>query len=316
MKTIVTMLLAAATTLPVVARAPQAQPAVARPKILGVAHMAVFVSDLPKARAFYSGLLGFEEPFTLPKPDGSVEIAFVKINDRQWIELFNQPTVGEGQLNHIAIYTDDADRMRSYLAGRGVAVPEKVGKGRTGNKNFMIKDPDGHNVEIVEYQPDSWTAKDAGQHVPAARVSEHAMHVGILVGNLDTSMKFYNGVLGFEEFWRGSAANSKTLSWVNMRVPDGTDYVEFMLYDEKPAADRRGSAHHICLVVPDADKAVAALGARPARADYTRPVEIRTGINRKRQINLFDPDGTRVELMEPNTIDGKPAPSSTLPPPR
>jgi hypothetical protein len=31
---------------------------------------------------------------------------------------------------------------------------------------------------------------------------------------------------------------------------------------------------------------------------------------------LFDPDGTRVELMEPKTIDGKPAPSSALPPPR
>ena len=289
---------------------------VARPKILGVAHLAVFVSDLPKARAFYEDLLGFEEPFTLPKPDGSVQIAFVKINDRQWIELFNEPSAGEGQLNHIAIYTDDADGMRDFLASQGVAVPERVGKGRTGNKNFMVKDPDGHNVEIVEYQPDSWTAKDAGAHVPPSRLSERAMHVGILVGSLDASTKFYNGILGFQEFWRGSAANSKTLSWVNMRVPDGTDYIELMLYDEIPAPDRRGSAHHLCLVVADAGKAVAALNARPSRASYTRAVEIRTGINRKRQVNLFDPDGTRVELMEPDTIDGKPAPSSTLPPPR
>jgi len=313
MKTLLALLLAG---LALVEPQPSAGQPVTRPKILGVAHMAVFVSDLAKARAFYGDLLGFEEPFTLPKPDGSVEIAFVKINDRQWIELFNRPAAGEGQLNHIAIYTDDADRMRDYLASQNVAVPARVGKGRTGNKNFMVKDPDGHNVEIVEYQPDSWTANDAGKHVPASRLSEHAMHVGILVGNLDASMQFYNGILGFQEFWRGSAANSKTLSWVNMRVPDGTDYVEFMLYGEKPAPDRRGSAHHICLVVPDAEKAVAALDARPARASYTRPVEIRTGINRKRQVNLFDPDGTRVELMEPATVDGKPAPSSTLPPPR
>lgn len=293
-----------------------AQKPVARPKVLGVAHLAVFVSDLPKARAFYEDLLGFEESFTLPKPDGSVDIAFVKINDRQWIELFNRPSAGEGQLNHIAIYTDDADRMRTYLASQGVAVPEKVGKGRTGNKNFMVKDPDGHNVEIVEYQPDSWTAKDAGKHLPPTRLSSHAMHVGILVGNLTAATKFYNGILGFQEFWRGSAATSKTLSWVNMRVPDGTDYVELMLYGDTPTPERRGSAHHLCLVVPDAAKAVAALDTRPARAGYTRPVEIRTGINRKRQVNLFDPDGTRVELMEPNTIDGKPTPSSTLPPPR
>jgi len=292
----------------------QAPPA--RPKILGIAHFAVFVGDLDKARGFYRDLLGFDEPFTLPKSDGSVDIAFVKINDHQWIELFNRPTAGEGQLNHIALYTDDADRMRDYLSSRGVKVPEKVGKGRTGNKNFTIQDPDGHTVEIVEYQGDSWTGTDRGKHLASARISERAVHLGILVGNLEAATKFYNGVLGFEEFWRGSAANSETLSWVNMRVPDGTDYLEFMLYRDKPAPESRGSAHHICLVVPDADRAVATLDARPDRSRYTRPITIRTGINRKRQVNLFDPDGTRVELMEPDTVDGKPAPPSTLPPPR
>jgi catechol 2,3-dioxygenase-like lactoylglutathione lyase family enzyme len=293
-----------------------AQAPIARPRVLGVAHLAVFVSDLDKAREFYRDLLGFDEPFTLPKPDGSVEIAFVKINDHQWIELFNRPTAGEGQLNHIALYTDSADRMRDYLESRGVTVPQRVGKGRTGNKNFMIQDPDEHSVEIVEYQSDSWTGNDRGKHVPATRISERAMHVGILVGSLEASTTFYNGILGFEEFWRGSAANSETLSWVNMRVPDGTDYLEFMLYRDKPAPENRGSAHHICLVVPNAERAIAALDAKPARSRYTRPVSIRTGINRKRQVNLFDPDGTRVELMEPDTVDGKPAPSSTLPPPR
>ena len=101
-----------------------------------------------------------------------------------------------------------------------------------------------------------------------------------------------------------------------MRLPDSDDYVEFMLYAQPPPPGNRGSAHHICLMVPDIEKALAALEARPARKGYTRPLEIRTGINRKRQLNLFDPDGTRVELMEPNTIDGKPAPSSTLPPPK
>jgi catechol 2,3-dioxygenase-like lactoylglutathione lyase family enzyme len=288
----------------------------ARPRILGLAHVAFFVGDLTKARAFYEDLLGFEESFTLPKPDGSVEIAFVKINDRQWIELFNTPSAGEGQLNHVAFYTDDADRMRSYLASKGVKVPDKVGKGRTGNKNFMIKDADGHNVEIVDYLPHSWTTKDAGKHIGEARISDHALHAGVLVGHLDEAMKFYGDILGFREFWRGNAATSKTLSWVNMRVPNGTDYVEFMLYDELPAPDRRGTAHHLCLVVPNVDKAVAALEGRPGRSSYTRPIEVRTGVNRKRQVNLFDPDGTRVELMEPDTIDGKPAPSSTVPPPR
>jgi lactoylglutathione lyase len=297
--------------LPLLSQAP-----VERPKILGVAHVAFFVSDLQKARTFYQGLLGFEEPFTLPRPDGTVEIAFVKINDRQWIELFPGPAAGEGQLNHIALYTDDAERMREYLASRKVSVPASVSTGRTGNKDFMVKDPDGHSVELVEYRPGSWTDADAGRHMPRSRVSERALHLGILVGNLDEATAFYTGILGFQEFWRGAAASSATLSWVNMRVPEGTDYLEFMLHDRIPAPENRGSAHHLCLEVPDVDKAVAALQLRTAAAGYSRPIAVRTGINRKRQVNLFDPDGTRVELMEPNTVDGQPAPASTLPPPR
>jgi catechol-2,3-dioxygenase len=38
---------------------------VKRPKILGVAHMALYVSDLGKARAFYKDFLGFDEPYQL-----------------------------------------------------------------------------------------------------------------------------------------------------------------------------------------------------------------------------------------------------------
>ena len=62
--------------------------------------------------------------------------------------------------------------------------------------------------------------------------------------------------------------------------------------------------------------ALGTLQERAARAGAARPMEMRTGINRKRQLNLFDPDGTRSELMEPTTIDGRPTPSSTAPPPR
>ena len=60
---------------------------------------------------------------------------------------------------------------------------------------------------------------------------------------------------------------------------------------------------------------VRALAARAARTGYLRPLTIQTGVNRKRQLNLYDPDGTRVELMEPRTVDGIPAPSSSAPPP-
>jgi lactoylglutathione lyase len=277
--------------------------------------MALFVSDLAKTRAFYEDFLGFGEPFTLPKKDGSVRIAFIKVNENQYFEIFNEDPRDDGRLYHIAIYTDSAEQMRDYLASKGVEAPEKVSKGKTGNKNYFIKDPDGHIVEIVEYQPDSWTARETGKFMPAARISDHIMHVGILVGSLEKSMKFYGDILGFKEFWRGSGGG-KTLSWVNMRVPDGQDYVEFMLYRNLPPPEERGVKNHVCLVVPDVQKAVAQLEARPARKLYSQKIEVKVGVNRKRQANLFDPDGTRIELMEADTVDGKPTPSSTAPPPQ
>jgi hypothetical protein len=91
--------------------------------------------------------------------------------------------------------------------------------------------------------------------------------------------------------------------------------VEFMLYKDAPAPDKRGSAHHLSLEVPDVNISIAALNKNPYRQQYARKIEIRTGINRKHQVNLFDPDGTRTELMEPGTVDGKPAASSNAPPP-
>jgi catechol 2,3-dioxygenase-like lactoylglutathione lyase family enzyme len=304
--------LLAASTLVVV------QP-VSGPDILGVAHMAVYVRDLGKARQFYEGFLGFGEPFTLPAKDGGARIAFVKINDKQYVELFNEKDRGEGQLNHISFYTDNADRMRDYLGSKGISVPEKVGKGQTGNKNFNIKDPDGHIVEIVEYQPESWTTREAGKFMPSTRIADRIMHLGVLAGDLDASMKFYGGILGFKEFWRGSGS-ARMLSWVNIKATASDDYLELMLYDKLPEPDARGTKNHVCLAVPDADKALAELKRRAAKGLYTatagKEMEVKIGVNRKRQINLYDPDGTRVELMEPNTVDGKPAPNSSAPPPR
>jgi catechol 2,3-dioxygenase-like lactoylglutathione lyase family enzyme len=293
-----------------------AQAGVKRPKVLGVAHVALYVSDLAKTRTFYKDFLGFdEEPFTLKKSDGSERIVFIKVNDNQYLELFAEDPKSDGRLNHISIYTDNADEMRAYLAAKGVNVPDKVGKGQTGNKNFNVKDPDDHTVEVVEYQPDSWTTREAGRHMPDTRVSARILHAGFLVGDLDKSVQFYNGILGLTELWRGSASG-KTLSWVNMRVPDGDDYVEFMLYGTLPAPDQRGTKNHVSLAVADAQKAVEELKRRAARGLYGRDIAVQVGVNRKRQVNLFDPDGTRIELMELTTIDGQPAPSSTAPPPR
>lgn len=285
-----------------------------RPRIVGLSHIALYVHDLEKTRAFYKDFLGFAEPYSLTNGDGKLHLTWIKINDRQTIELFPEKEFRSDRLYQVALETDDAVAMRDYLAGHGVKVPEKVGKGKSGNLNFVIKDPDGHNVEIVQYAPGSWSDLNQGKSMPDTRIATNMPHLGILVGDLAAAQKYYGDILGFREIWRGSK-NADQLNWVHEQIPDGKDFIEFMLYSQLPAPDKRGRSHHLCLEVPDINKARATLEKRAAGINYTNSLEIQTGINRKRQLNVYDPDGTRVELMEPRTVDGTPAPPSTAPPP-
>ena len=69
-------------------------------------------------------------------------------------------------------------------------------------------------------------------------------HVGILVGDLEPAMRFYRDILGFT----GNLArqpDSKQLDWVNMKVPDRDDYIEFMLYRAKLPPGHPGHASHL-----------------------------------------------------------------------
>jgi lactoylglutathione lyase len=284
-----------------------------RPHINGVAHIALYAHDMEKSRAFYRDFLGFGEPYTLKNPDGSLAMTFFKINERQYIELSPEKEADSDRLRHISFETDDLEGLRNYLAAKGVAVPATTSRGRIGNRSFHITDPEGHVIEMVQYMPDGWTVRERRRALPDNRISKHLMHVGITVTHLDREYKFYTEVLGFKEFWRGSK-NGTELSWINLKLPDSADYIELMLYKDEPAPTKRGGAHHLCLEVPNIQESVAALETKAADL-YGKKIEIRTGVNRKRQANLFDPDGTRTELMEPATIDGKVTPSSSAPPP-
>ena len=290
------------------AQAPQ------RPRILGFSHIALFAHDYEKSRAYYGQLLGFEEPYSLHNPDGSPIMTFFKVNDHQYIELFAERAPETDRLNHISIETDNVQGMRTYLESRGVTVPKDLHPGRIGNLSFNITDPAGHTVEIVQYMPQGKTVQAYGKFMGDTRISKRMSHVGVIVTNLDPEYKFYTQILGFTETWRGSSTG-KTLSWINLKVPDGEDYVEFMLSKDEPPPTQRGAQHHLCLVVPDVNASVATLRSRPAFSKYERALDVHVGINRKRIANFFDPDGTRTELMEPVTIDGKRTPPSNAPPP-
>jgi lactoylglutathione lyase len=199
----------------------------------------------------------------------------------------------DDRLSHIAFATSDLPALQAYLASRQVAVesPSPRSCGRVG---LRTKDPDGNVIEFVQ-EDVIVAAAAASSHAP---LSTRLYHTGVAVRDEARAHTFYKDVLGFEEIWRGGADPART-SWVNMRLPDSTDYLEYMLNDKPPTRQQLGSQHHACLLVPDMQAAWEAVRARTpaaARGGLQKP---RIGRNNKWQLNLFDKDGTRVELMEP-----------------
>ncbi len=268
-----------------------------RPLITGIAHIAFQVSDLAKARAFYGELLGYDEAFQVFKPDGSLALTYFKVNERQYIEIFpDLPPDKDDRLSHIAFETTDLEALRIYLLSKGVKAPEKVNQGRDGNLNFTVTDPDGHRVEFVQYRDGSLHRKAKGRYISSRRISDRILHTGLTVADQAAADKFYKDILGFSEIWRGGR-DETSLNWINMRVPDGTDYLEYMLVTGKPTRQQLGSLHHVALLVPDIQKALETVRERASDPATVRSPQV--GRNRRWQLNLFDPDGSRAELMEP-----------------
>jgi catechol 2,3-dioxygenase-like lactoylglutathione lyase family enzyme len=270
-----------------------------RPLITGIAHIAFQVGDLAKARAFYGEMLGYEEPFQIYKEDGALALTYFKVNERQYIEIFpGLPPDRDERLLHVALETNDIEALRVYLRAKSVKVPDRVNQGRDGNLNMTIEDPDGHRIEFVQYRPGSLHLKNKGRYVSSRRISNRILHAGVTVADLAAADKFYKDILGFSEIWRGGR-DEATLNWINMKVPDGTDYIEYMLTTGKPNRQQLGVLHHVALLVPDIQASLEILRGRATDQSAIRSPQV--GRNNRWQLNLYDPDGSRAELMEPFT---------------
>ena len=266
------------------------QAAPTRPLVTGIAHVAFRVSDAAAARQFYGTTLGLEEG-TAARQGRPLYL----VGHRQHVMLEpGLPPGDEERLSHIAFETVDVKAMAAYLTARGVRVLESADRC---DDAIRVNDPDGNTIEFVEVK---WPP--AGRRTQSsAALSTRLLHAGAVIRNEAVAHAFYRDALGFSEIWRGGRTEGVT-SWVNMRVPDGTDYLEYMLVTEPPDRRQRGVLHHICLVVPDIQSAWETVVTRTdvaARSQLSRP---NVGRNNRWQLNLYDPDGTRTELMEPFTI--------------
>ncbi len=270
----------------------------ARPPILGVAHIALKTSDLSKAREFYGHVLGLPEIFTLPNARSGVLMACFKINDHQYVEIFpGLKDPSEDRLLHISYETPDVRAMHDYLTSHGVAVPETPAKTPDGNLSLLLEDPAGHQMGFFQYLPDSMHAKHYGEPKPDNRISTHMLHAGEMVADRAAADAFYHGLLGFWVSWYGGMTDDRT-DWVDMTVPNGHDWLEYMLNAHNPSVRSRGVMHHMSLGVPSVAAAAKVVAQRGYKAQAAQ-----IGRDGKWQLNLYDPDQTRVELMEFHPVE-------------
>ena len=285
------LLLCVLMTMPMGAHLAGQDPPV-RPAIVGIDHVAFRISDVPAARRFYRELLGFG----VVTPGAAADALMVRINARQ--KLLLEPRLAPGndeRLAHIALATSDLDGMQTWLASKNVAStgPEQQPCGKLG---LRVRAPDGQVIEFV--QETAIVGKVAS--ASSGAISSRLLHAGVIVNDEAGAHALFREVLGFGEIWRGGRSEARA-DWVNMRVPDGTDYLEYMLQQTPPDRRQRGVLHHVCLLVPDIQAAWETVRARSAASERDALQRPQIGRNKRWQLNLYDPDGTRVELMEPAT---------------
>jgi len=212
----------------------------------GIAHVAFRIADLDASAAFYQGL-GFEEAFRF-EDAGKISVEFLKINDRQFIELY--PRTADLQalgMMHICFETGDIAALRNDYLNRNLA-PTAVNKARAGNLLFSIHDPEGQVLEYLQYLPGSLHFEDRGRHLGAQRISQHLVGAVENVRDVAAALSFYAGRLGFEV--RGGGGTTR------LRVPgNSVDEVElqFTTGQAKP---------RIVFVVPDVARATDELRRR------------------------------------------------------
>jgi catechol 2,3-dioxygenase-like lactoylglutathione lyase family enzyme len=175
---------------------PAAKPS---PDLAGLAHVALRVHDLAASVAFYEKL-GFVNAFSLSK-DGQVYEAFIKINDRQFIELYPS-TAKDPQIGflHVCFEGKNLQSVHDYYVAQGLT-PNAVRTAGAGNLLFTMPGPDTltgpQNMEYTQYMPGSLHSKDFGQHLGEGRISTQLIAAAIAFTNPAAASAFYQDKVSF-----------------------------------------------------------------------------------------------------------------------
>ena len=270
-----------------------ANAAPARPPITSVSHFSVYSADMAKSDAFYTRNLG---AVRRDDPESKAGVRYY-FNAHQWVEVLPLPAgmASVNRMDHAAFNTPDVAAMRKFLIANAIKA-FAVNKGADGSRWFYVNDPEGNRIEFVQEPkklPD----------VPDNPLSNHIIHFGMIVHDEAAMDPFYRTLLGFRPYWFGGP-KGKPAAWISQQVPDGTDWMEYMIVSgpEKtgiPADMGQATAgvlNHFALGVANMEKTVTLLSDGERISEKSDGPKI--GLDGKWQFNMYDPDGTRAEFME------------------
>jgi catechol 2,3-dioxygenase-like lactoylglutathione lyase family enzyme len=259
-----------------------------RPKITGIDHVRMYVTNVENTSNFYAKILGL--PSGGGGCAGNPRRCFpVNVTPDQQIELEPSPSPApKNWLAEIAFATDDAEQMRRYLLAHGVTA-SKITRESDGTQRFEFRDPEGNFLSFVQRPLAAVDYKTS-----ANQISTRLLHAGFVVRNLAAENRFYVGLLGFRLYWQGGFKDQDT-DWYELQVPDGTDWIEYMLNIPANADHKElGIQNHFSLGVRDIHATADQL-RKNGLHNFDGPEIGRDG---KWSLDAYDPDGTRIEFME------------------
>jgi len=262
-----------------------------RPHIYGIGRVTIYVRDRDAARDFYSRQLNY---FSSPEVPCDPPPHFCYASFVQILDVVSPSSPDEGHyLGEVDFRVHDIQAMHRYLESLNVTVSEivtiKQTKVHYALQSFTTTDPDGHRIGFVQFDgPLSSEVTDAAVMWPI-------IHAGFVVRDRAEEEKFYKDVLGFGPYWHGGMKDDGKDDWVSLHVPNGADWVEFMV-NVPPSADHRtlGVMNHIALGVGDIRGTQEFLVSK----GWKQSEQPKIGRDGKWQLNLYDSDGTRIEFME------------------
>jgi catechol 2,3-dioxygenase-like lactoylglutathione lyase family enzyme len=272
------LLLACLFSLPAFAQQPT------RPPITGVAFARFYTTDSAAAQKFYGSTLGFERK----EVDGTW---LYPVNHSQWIEVLTTPAPPQPNVRMaaVAFTTDDVVQLEHYLEAHSIKLDIPLKNGQ-----FGVRDPEGNLVIFVQQNSERLVARALAS--PSA-ASTRIIHVGFIVTDRAKEDAFWQQILGFRPYWHGGPKDDSVDNWVSLQVPNGSDWLEYMLNSgPNPSLHQTGVMDHFSLGVSHMNDAVTALARNHCEGPNCTKSQM--GRDGKVQLNLYDPDETRVEFME------------------